>query len=200
MPTPPNCQPSVIPFLLSKKDTNLGDYISPDSCPEILLNKLYLRKGNGNCNRGTSDQSHHLNMSRNRRRTGKLCIGMPTPPNCQPSVIPFLLSKKDTNLGDYISPDSCPEILLNKLCLRKGNGNCNRGSNHRIVTHSDQPHHLNMSGNRRRTGKLCIGMHTPPNCQPSVIPLSLSTKKTRIREVYIPSIRVFIFKANLCLI
>ena len=40
--------------------------------------------------------------------------------------------------------------------------NCYRYShtNHRVVTCTDQTHHLNVSGYGRRTCELCIGMHT----------------------------------------
>lgn len=37
---------------------------------------------------------------------------------------------------------------------------CNGCTNHRVVAHTDQAHHLNMRRYGRRTCELCIGMHT----------------------------------------
>ena len=39
--------------------------------------------------------------------------------------------------------------------------NRNRSADHRIVTHTDEAHHLNMSWNRRGTSELSVRVHTP---------------------------------------
>ena len=44
--------------------------------------------------------------------------------------------------------------------LLYGNSNSNCRTNHRVVAHTDQTHHLNVSRNRRGTCELCVRVHT----------------------------------------
>ena len=47
-----------------------------------------------------------------------------------------------------------------RSCLFDGYSNCNGHTNHRVVTSTDQTHHLNVSRNGGGTCELCIGVHT----------------------------------------
>ena len=51
------------------------------------------------------------------------------------------------------------KLLLIKRLLN-GNRACNGHTNHRVVARAYKTHHLNVSRNGRRTGKLSVGVHT----------------------------------------
>ena len=63
---------------------------------------------------------------------------------------------------------SLPAFSIHKVYLElpsvcrflDGNSNCNGSANHRVITHTDQTHHFNVSRYRGRTCELCVGMHT----------------------------------------
>ena len=50
--------------------------------------------------------------------------------------------------------------LFCRHCLGNCHSNVNRGTDHRVVTHTDQAHHFDVSRNAGRTGELGITMHT----------------------------------------
>ena len=81
-----------------------------------------------------------------------------TPTSCRYCLLTDNTNKKDV-------PEK-RERLIFLACLlllhSLFNSNCasNCRANHRVVAHTDKSHHLNVSRNRGRAGKLCIRMHS----------------------------------------
>ena len=82
-----------------------------------------------------------------------------------------MLTKKDNIYNVFKSKQGCIEhpckplvpIMLKLTCLSSlfdRNGCRNGHTNHRVVACADKTHHLNVCGNRRRTCKLSVAVHT----------------------------------------
>jgi hypothetical protein len=62
-------------------------------------------------------------------------------------------------------PGIIPEVLdISKAeglghCFFDGNGDGDRGTDHGVVTHTDESHHFYVCGNRGRSGELSAGVH-----------------------------------------